>query len=239
MRRALLTQTICKTGWAARSSPCLSDIPRGDDVHPGPTHIMDHDIADPDRCADARAIDFPHTVKDPVLRDISPGLDRQTFPVAAGHDNRRSDRPLRMRHLPARVFVSDRAAVARHTSYRFSLEFHCNLAAHRAADTSQISRLHSFLHFCPAADAPGTGLIFLFPRRFGCVRRRPSLFALNLHSNCLQIRHRKELLLLQDNLLHLAGRHDLLLSVKNALIVQIDADESLLVDGSHAKADGQ
>ena len=218
MRRALLTQTICKTGWAARSSPCLSDIPRGDDVHPGPTHIMDHDIADPDRCADARAIDFPHTVKDPVLRDISPGLDRQTFPVAAGHDNRRSDRPLRMRHLPARVFVSDRAAVARHTSYRFSLEFHCNLAAHRA---------------------PGTGLIFLFPRRFGCVRRRPSLFALNLHSNCLQIRHRKELLLLQDNLLHLAGRHDLLLSVKNALIVQIDADESLLVDGSHAKADGQ
>jgi hypothetical protein len=48
-----------------------------------------------------------------------------------------------MGYLLTGIFVTDRTGVAFDAEDFFALKFHCDLAAHRAADTGQISFFHN------------------------------------------------------------------------------------------------
>jgi hypothetical protein len=49
-----------------------------------------------------------------------------------------------MGNLLTGIFVTDRTGVAFDAEDFFALKFHCDLAAHRAADTSQIPFFHTY-----------------------------------------------------------------------------------------------
>ena len=98
-----------------------------------------------DRCFRLDMVDGIHACEDLFLRDIAFGLDAAALFFAAGDNDRGGDGALGMRDLLTGIFVSDRAGIALHAEDLLALKFHCELAAHGAADTRQILFFHNMI----------------------------------------------------------------------------------------------
>ena len=170
-------------------------------------------------CLHAHVVDFVHAREDLVLRDIVRCLYRKTALVAAFDDNSGSHCSLRMDDLLSCIMIAYCTGIAGDGEDFLSLQLHCDLAAHRAADTCKISRFHCGLS---AAFIPRPGM-------------KSVLFDLDRDS--LKIRLCGQNLLLQNDLLHFAGSHDLLLIVHDPLIIEINRYIGILEDAAHTEAD--